>query len=333
MTLYIYGILSVCLVSLAVSTVVPLKLEPVDLFADSKDVGISPVSISSASLSLSRSSAFRRVVLGSSSECSSVSSSVCGVSAMLEFELENDEMDQGILPKFGELLDTGATSTVYSYGEGLVVKVQRRVSGESVHPLVREAFFLSRLHGSGLVPDSVRLTRAKGESRSLVMSYAGRSLKMCFPMKAKRAIRIAIQAIEVVRHMHEIYLIGHGDVHPGNVVVNDAGEVRLIDLGRAYYLAAPSPVTCGTCTHQTFSPWENKGSPSGARDDVYRLIMLLSYLLCGSAQRMFACLEAKNPALFEQLTDAKVLALSVSTRAGIPPYAEIIEHLELATRV
>jgi hypothetical protein len=107
-----------------------------------------------------------------------------------------------------------------------------------------------------------------------------------FPM----AIKIGISLIEHLQRLHFEAQIFHGDIHPGNIMIDGADlsdfRVWLIDFGRSRAnLPARSkePVYCPfTWVSSMMSPWQIEGYEWSARDDVFNAIRTLALLINGN---------------------------------------------------
>jgi serine/threonine protein kinase len=70
----------------------------------------------------------------------------------------------------------------------------------------------------------------------LVMEYVqGETISRCLdrgPLSIREALRITCRFLEGLAVAHDRYLV-HRDIKPANIVVNDEGEVKLLDLGLA----------------------------------------------------------------------------------------------------
>jgi serine/threonine protein kinase len=55
--------------------------------------------------------------------------------------------------------------------------------------------------------------------------------KKCGPMEVARASHYIGQAAEGLQHLHEVGGFAHGDIEPGNLMLDRSGRIRIIDLG------------------------------------------------------------------------------------------------------
>lgn len=100
-------------------------------------------------------------------------------------------------------------------------------------------------------------------------------------------LRLVVQVCEAVEYGHERGVI-HRDLKPPNLLVDDAGRVKVIDFGVARATDSESTAVeteAGQIlgTMQYMSPEQCAGNPTtlDARTDVYSLGMVLYELLCG----------------------------------------------------
>ncbi len=107
----------------------------------------------------------------------------------------------------------------------------------------------------------------------------------CAGLPLEARLRLFLQLTDAVAHAHRNLLV-HRDLKPGNVLVNAAGQVKLLDFGIAKALApddgaattqhGPRPFT-----PQYASPEQVRGEPVSTATDLYSLGVLLYVLLTG----------------------------------------------------
>ncbi|TDR20548.1 serine/threonine-protein kinase [Marinicella litoralis] len=98
-------------------------------------------------------------------------------------------------------------------------------------------------------------------------------------------ISLVIQAIEAVEFAHQSLII-HGDIKPANILVNDAGQVKLVDFGIARPLEAQDSTDfLPQFTPSYASPEQAQGKPLSTASDVFGLSAVLFELCTGCAPR------------------------------------------------
>jgi beta-lactam-binding protein with PASTA domain/tRNA A-37 threonylcarbamoyl transferase component Bud32 len=125
----------------------------------------------------------------------------------------------------------------------------------------------------------------------IVMEYvAGRTLSQMLregPLDSPHAATIAADVAAALDFAHRHGVI-HRDVKPGNVLINESGQVKVADFGiaRAIGAGAAEDLTqtgsvMGTATY--FSPEQAQGFGVDPRSDVYSLGVVLYEMLAGRA--------------------------------------------------
>jgi serine/threonine-protein kinase len=108
--------------------------------------------------------------------------------------------------------------------------------------------------------------------------------------------------MRVAEALHAINTMGyvHCDVKPNNILLNDAGQVKLIDLGQACPVGSVKPRIQGT--PDFIAPEQVKRQPVDFRTDVYNFGASLYTLLCGkTAPTLFTLRRDPNSFLVDQL--------------------------------
>lgn len=123
-------------------------------------------------------------------------------------------------------------------------------------------------------------------------------------------LQLFLQAAHAVAHAHA-QLIVHRDLKPSNLLVDAAGQVKLLDFGIARLLAddrgdaaALTQQGLRAFTPDYASPEQIAGQPVGTRSDVYTLGVLLFELLTGA--RPYRLKRDTRAALEEAILAAEV---------------------------
>ena len=113
------------------------------------------------------------------------------------------------------------------------------------------------------------------------------------PLPEKEAVRLAIQIASALEEAHQHGII-HRDLKPSNIMVNDKGNVKLLDFGLAKLYeqdgsvsslpTADMPATeagaiLGTVPYM--SPEQAQGKPADARSDIFSFGLVLYEMLTG----------------------------------------------------
>lgn len=189
------------------------------------------------------------------------------------------------------LLGRGGMGEVYEADDlrlhrQVAVKVLRADLADDPRVLARfrrEARTAGSLNHPNIV--AVHDVGADGGRAYLVMELVhGRTLADVIraeaPLVPGRAARIAGRVAEALEYAHGRGVV-HRDVSPGNVMLTDTGEVKVLDFGIAQVdLGSTGPASArGTVAY--VAPEVERGGPADPRSDVYALGAVLVELLAG----------------------------------------------------
>jgi serine/threonine protein kinase len=151
----------------------------------------------------------------------------------------------------------------------------------------REARAAARLNHPTVV--SVYDTGSDDGVHFIVMEFvSGRTLAQILaaegPLLPERAAAISARVAEALSFAHEAGLV-HRDVKPGNVMLTDRGDVKVMDFGIARAASGPGQAITETTsilgTAAYLSPEQAEGKPVDPRSDIYSLGVVLYELLTG----------------------------------------------------
>lgn len=205
--------------------------------------------------------------------------------------------------QIGELLGHGGMADVHL---GMDSRLGRRVAIKLLKPtLANDPAFRTRFrreaHDAAKMahPTIVRIFDAGEESvidasghetliPFIIMEYVdGRLLKDIVAEGAlapEEATRIVSQVLTALEYSHRAGVV-HRDIKPGNIMVTNSGQVKVMDFGIARAVSdsaatiAESSAIVGTA--QYFSPEQARGEGVDARSDLYSTGVVLFELLTG----------------------------------------------------
>ena len=156
----------------------------------------------------------------------------------------------------------------------------------------------------------------------IAMEYLpGRSLKQLIrqeaPLDPLRAIDITIQILKAARFAHRHGVI-HRDLKPHNVIVDEAGHVKVTDFGIARAGASDMTETGSIMgTAQYLSPEQAQGHAVSASSDLYSVGVVLYEMLTG---RVPFDAEAAVTIALKHVSEAPTVPTQINPR--IPPELE-----------
>ena len=165
-----------------------------------------------------------------------------------------------------------------------------------------------------------------GESQGrpyLVMKYVEGSTLVGMSLSLEQSTRIMLQAAHGVAYAHEHNVV-HRDLKPGNIMVDGAGHVYVMDFGLAKDLYGAAGLTApgtvmGTPTYMSPEQAAGKSQQVNCSSDVYALGAILYELITGRP-------PFKGPKALD--TIRMVLEMPVTPpsklREGVPPALEAV---------
>jgi serine/threonine-protein kinase len=171
----------------------------------------------------------------------------------------------------------------------------------------------------GVVHEIGAAEHAPGDERLfLAMAYytgetLGRKIDRG-PMSVPETLRYVVQVAAGLARAHEAGIV-HRDVKPGNVIVTDRGDVKIVDFGVARTAGSAltqSGATLGTVAYM--SPEQTRGLPVDRRSDLWSLGVMLYEML--AAQRPFR--GANDAVVIHAIRHDEAEPLA-AVRADVPP--------------
>ncbi len=203
--------------------------------------------------------------------------------------------------RVGELIGRGGMAKVY---RGYDLTLGRDVAIKILDPeLARDTAFrtrfrleaqsASRMSHPSIVRvydagDPSTVDSASDEPPYIVMELIGGTLLKDIiakgPVPVDDAVRYVDGILEALDYSHRAGVV-HRDIKPGNVMVTDKGQVKVMDFGIARAVSDSSSTVAETTqiigTAAYFSPEQAKGEPVDARADLYSTGVVLYELLTG----------------------------------------------------
>ncbi len=146
------------------------------------------------------------------------------------------------------------------------------------HPAIVAVYDTGEEHGpSGEELPYIVMEFVNGRTLKEVLTAEGR-------LMPRRALEIVADICSALEFSHRHGII-HRDIKPGNVMLTQTGQVKVMDFGIARALASGASTMTQTSavigTAQYLSPEQARGEAVDARSDVYATGCVLYELLCG----------------------------------------------------
>lgn len=169
--------------------------------------------------------------------------------------------------------------------EGLLrrFRTEARVLGRLQHPGIAQIFEAGTAEVFGEVLPFFVMEHVRGRPIDQVAATLAPDAR----------IELLARVCDAVGHAHENGVV-HRDLKPGNVLVDDTGQVKVLDFGIARVLEAHGETLEQTATGQLLgtlpymSPEQTTGAAIDPRSDVYSLGVVAYELLTGALPHAFA---------------------------------------------
>ena len=142
------------------------------------------------------------------------------------------------------------------------------------------------------------LFRKVTEAGLLLEMFDGEPLDRKPPRKVKDVVTAFVGVAEALGALHALGYI-HCDLKPGNILLGDAGAVKVIDLGQACPVGTTKSRIQGTPDY--IAPEQVKCAPLSLATDVYNFGATLYWTLCGrNLPTMYTLKRGENSFLLDQ---------------------------------
>jgi len=194
----------------------------------------------------------------------------------------------------GEMIGTGGMADVFigddtRLNRKVAIKVLRRDLARDpsfVARFKKEALAAGGLNHSGIV--SVYDSGEESSSPYIVMELiTGESLRQLLQkglIPQARALEIVEGILEALEYSHKEGIV-HRDIKPGNIMITDSGDIKVMDFGIARATDDIGATMTNTWnvvgTAQYLSPEQATGEMADGRSDLYSLGCLMYELLTG----------------------------------------------------
>ena len=210
-----------------------------------------------------------------------------------------------------EHIGTGAGSTLYavSHPETKQIYALKHVRPETdrdqrfVEQLEAEYEVGRRVNHPGLrrsvdLKVSRNLFRKVTEAALLLEMFDGRPLDRRLPKGTRSVVTVFIRVARALEALHAAGFV-HCDLKPNNILLGDAGDVRVIDLGQACSTGTAKSRIQGTPDY--IAPEQVKCGPVSPATDVYNFGATLYWALCGqNLPTLYTLKRTENSFLLDQ---------------------------------
>lgn len=164
-------------------------------------------------------------------------------------------------------------------------EVGRRVN----HPGLRRSVEL-KVHRS--------LFRTVTEAGLLLEMFDGEPLDRSLPRRVADVVTVFVRVARAMDALHALGYV-HCDLKPGNILLGDSGDVKVIDLGQACPAGTAKARIQGTPDY--IAPEQVKCAPVSPATDVYNFGATMYWALCGrNLPTLYTLKRSENSFLLDQ---------------------------------
>ena len=145
---------------------------------------------------------------------------------------------------------------------------------------------------------SRNLFRKVTEAALLLEMFDGRPLDRRLPKGTRSVVTVFIRVARALEALHAAGYV-HCDLKPGNILLGDTGDVRVIDLGQACSTGTAKSRIQGTPDY--IAPEQVRCAPVTPATDVYNFGATLYWALCGrNLPTLYTLKRTENSFLLDQ---------------------------------
>ncbi|QWT24680.1 Stk1 family PASTA domain-containing Ser/Thr kinase [Subtercola sp. PAMC28395] len=145
------------------------------------------------------------------------------------------------------------------------------------------------------------------------------------PVDPAEAVRITDGILTALEYSHRAGVV-HRDIKPGNIMLTNSGQVKVMDFGIARAISDSSATVAQTTailgTAQYFSPEQARGESVDARTDLYSTGIVLFELLTGRAPFRG---ETPVAVAYQHVSEAPVAPSSINPKVS-PALDQVVAH-------
>jgi serine/threonine protein kinase len=137
------------------------------------------------------------------------------------------------------------------------------------------------------------------EAVLLMELFDGVPLEQSLPRQLAALMQVFIDTAKGLEALHKIGFV-HCDLKPSNILINNAGEVKVIDLGQACTVGTAKKRIQGTPDY--IAPEQVRCQPVSVRTDIYNLGATMYWATCGRKMpTLFTAGKGENSILSDDL--------------------------------
>jgi eukaryotic-like serine/threonine-protein kinase len=213
------------------------------------------------------------------------------------------------------------------------LEAEFEVGAKAIHPNLRRVFDLKM---------NRTLLRKVNEAVLLMELFDGVPLENSLPRQLPALIQVFIDTGKGMEALHKLGYV-HCDLKPNNILINNASQVKVIDLGQACLNGTTKKRIQGTPDY--ISPEQVKLLPVSFRTDIYNFGATMYWALCGRkmptlfnikrgensilSDDLISTPRQLNPLLPESLSNFVMECTRTNPQKRPADMAEVVRRLEI----